>query len=89
MLFGIPLGDLGWFQSLVMVIATTLTAFFLATFVSIVFLLFYMSRTHHAVDFAITYKRIGFPVGVVVGGAALGYFGFLWVRRILRKGPQL
>ena len=36
-LFGIPLGDLGWFASLLMGVATGMAAFFLTTFVAIVF----------------------------------------------------
>ncbi len=34
-LFGIPLGDLGWFQSLIMGVATGMAAFFLTTFLAI------------------------------------------------------
>lgn len=88
-LFGLPLGDLGWFQSLLMGLATGFGAFFAATFFAIVGLLFYSSVSHKAVDFAITYKRIGFPIGVVVGVAALGFLGFQWVRRTVRKGRGL
>ena len=85
-LFGIPLGDLGWFQSLLMGVATGMAAFFLATFLAIISLLFYTAFTHHPVDFALTYKRIGLPIGLVVGLTALSFLGFQWVRRILRKG---
>lgn len=81
---GVPLGDLGWFQSLLMGIATGLIAFFLTTFVSIASLLVYTTVTHQPVDFAISYKRIGFPVGVGVAAAALLFLGYLWFRRILR-----
>jgi hypothetical protein len=88
-LFGLPLGDLGLFQSLLMGLATGFTAFFLATFLSIVCLLFYLAISHHPVDFAITYKRIGFPVGVVFGVTALGFLGFQYARRTLRKGRRL
>lgn len=87
-LFGLPLGDLGWFQSLLMGLATGFTAFFLATFLSIVALLVYMTATHHAVDFAIAYKRVGFPIGVGVGVAALSFLGFQWVRRTIRKNHE-
>ncbi len=44
-LFGIPLGDLGWFQSLIMGVATGMAAFFLTTFVAIIAMLVYMMAT--------------------------------------------
>jgi hypothetical protein len=80
-LFGVPLGDLGWFASLLMGFA----AFFAATFCAIFAVLFYNTATHHAVDFALTYRRAGLPVGLVVLAVSLGYLGTLWVKRQLRK----
>jgi hypothetical protein len=84
-LFGIPLGDLGWFTSLLMSFALGFAAFFAATFFAIFGVLIYNTATHHAVDFALTYKRVGLPVGVLVLAVTLGYLGTLWVRRQLRK----
>jgi hypothetical protein len=84
-LFGIPLGDLGWFTSLLMSFALGFAAFFAATFFAIFGVLIYNTATHHTVDFALTYKRIGLPVGVLVLLMALGYLGTLWVRRQLRR----
>ena len=84
-LFGLPLGDLGWFQTLLMGLATGFTAFFLSTFVAIVVLLFDTAITHHTPDFAIAYRRIGFPIGAGVGVLALSFLGFQWVRRMVRK----
>lgn len=84
-LFGVPLGDLGWFASLLMSFAVGFAAFFAATFFAIVGLLFYNTATHHAVDFALTYKRVGLPVGSVVLVLTLAYLGTLWVRRQLRR----
>ena len=66
-------------------VATGMTAFFLATFVAIFVLLIDMSVTHHAPDFAIAYRRVGFPVGVVVTVLALGYLGVQWGKRMARK----
>jgi hypothetical protein len=60
-------------------------AFFAATFFAIFAVLIYNTATHHAVDFALTYKRVGIPVGLLVLVVALGYLGMLWVRRQLRK----
>jgi hypothetical protein len=84
-LFGIPLGDLGWFQSLLMGVAAGMTAFFLATFLAIVVLLIYTSVAHKTPDFALTYKAVGFPVGAVVMCASLGYLGVQWTLRMARK----
>ena len=85
-LFGVPLGDLGWFQSLLMGLATGFTAFFLATFLAILTLLFLRGSGHSGVDFAITYKYVGLPVGVLVAAIALGYLGYLWVHRMVTRG---
>jgi len=87
-LFGIPLGDLGWFASLLMGTATGMAAFFLATFVGIFVLLIDMSVTHHAPDFAIAYRQVGFPVGAVVMTLALGYLGVQWGKRMKRRGSK-
>src|ERR1700679_3959278 len=84
-LFGIPLGDLGWFQSLLMGVATGMAAFFLTTFVAIFALLFYMMATGKHPDFAEAYRVAGFPVGVVVMALALGFLGVQWTRRMVRK----
>ena len=87
-LLGIPLGDLGWFQSLLMGLATGFAAFFATTFVAIMALLFYTESTHHAVDFAWAYRRAGFPAGVVVMALALGYLGLQYARRMSRRAQQ-
>jgi hypothetical protein len=84
-LFGVPLGDLGFFTSLLMSFAVGFAGFFAATFCAILGVLFYNTATHHAVDFALTYKWIGLPVGLLVLVVALSYLGTLWVRRHLRK----
>jgi hypothetical protein len=84
-LFGVPLGDLGWFASLLMSFALGFAGFFAATFCGIIGILFYNTATHHAVDFAISYKEIGLPAGVVVLVVALACLGTLWVRRQLRR----
>ena len=84
-LFGVPLGNLGWFASLLMAVASGFMAFFAATFCAIVFILIYNSATHSALDFALTYRRVGLPIGLVVMVVALGVLGTLWLRRILRR----
>jgi hypothetical protein len=87
-LFGIPLGDLGWFQSLLMGVATGMAAFFATTFLAIVGMLVYMMVTGSHPDFALTYRRAGFPVGVVVMALALGFLGVQWSRRMVRKSRK-
>lgn len=87
-LLGIPLGDLGWFQSLLMGLATGFAAFFATTFASIMVLLFYRVGTGRNPDFAIAYKDIGFPVGIVVLVLAISYLGVLYARRMRRRHEQ-
>jgi hypothetical protein len=86
MLLGIPLGELGWFQTLLMSFATGFAAFFATTFLAIVSMLVYMMASGKTPDFALTYKHFGLPVGLVVLVVTLGYLGTLWAKRKLRKG---
>lgn len=83
-LLGIPLGDLGWFTSILMGLATGFAAFFAATFVGIVVILI-SHIAGHQTDYTLAYRRIGLPIGLLVGIAALLYLGTLWVRRIVRR----
>ncbi len=84
-LFGVPIGDLGWFSSLLMGLASGFAAFFAATFLGIMGILAYNTAGHHAVDFSLSYRRIGLPIGTAVAVLALGYLGSLWIRRQLRR----
>lgn len=84
-LFGIPLGDLGLFTTLLMSAAIGFAAFFAATFCAIFGLLFYKVGTGHMPDFTLTYKWVGLPVGIAMLLLTLGYLGTLWVKRKLRK----
>ena len=82
-LFGVPLGNLGWFASLLMAVASGFMAFFAATFCAIVFILVYNSALHGAI--ALSYRRVGLPAGLLVLAIALGYLGMLWCKRIFRR----
>jgi len=82
--FGAPVKDLGWFASLIMGVAAGMMAFFAATFVAIFSILFYNAGGHH-VDFALTYKWVGIPLGLTVMALSLGYLGTFWVKRKLRR----
>jgi hypothetical protein len=80
-----PVGGLGWFASLLIGTAAGFAAFFAATFCGIFGILIYNTTTHHAVDFAVSYRLVGLPVGLVVLVLALGYLGTLWVRGLGRR----
>ncbi len=82
------MGDLGLFQSVLIGLATGMAAFFLATFLSIIGFALYAGFSHQAVDFANTYKHVGFPIGVVVGVLALSFLGVQWLRRLARRGQN-
>jgi len=83
-LFGVPVRDLGWFASILMGLATGMAAFFAATFLGIMGILIWNMMGHTA-DFAWSYRRFGFWVGLFVMLAALGYLGVQWFRRQLRR----
>lgn len=83
-LFGVPMGDLGWFTSLIMGVATGFAAFFAATFLGIITILVLNTAGRHT-DYTLAYRRIGLPIGLLVGIAALAYLGTMWARRKLRS----
>ena len=74
-LFGVPIGDLGWFASLLMGTATGFAAFFAATFVGIVFIMIWNSTGHGTLDYSFSYMRLGLPTGILVMIVSLGYLG--------------
>ena len=84
-LFGVPLGDLGWFSSLLMACALGFAAFFATTFAGIVTILILNTHYHHHADFSLAYRRFGLTAGAIVLTCALLYVGSLWLRRQLRK----
>jgi len=83
-LFGIPLGELGLFTTLLMSAAVGFAAFFAATFFGIFGLLFYKVATRRMPDFTVAYMWVGLPVGIAVLLLTLGTLGTLWIRRKLR-----
>jgi hypothetical protein len=84
-LFGIPLGELGWFVTLLMSVASGFLSFFAATFLGIVGLLFANTVMHRTLDYSISYRLVGLPMGLLVLVLALIYLGSLWIRRMLRR----
>ncbi len=83
--FGIPLGDLGFFTSVLMAFAVGFLSFFLFTFLAIAGLMIYNGMGHH-VDYAASYKYVSFPAGCVVLLLSLIFFGTLWLRRKVSGG---
>lgn len=83
--FGLPLGDLGWFASLLMGTSAGFAAFFAGTFLGIVGLTIYGGAAHAAVDYSLSYRRVGLPLGLVVLVVSYAILGTLWVRRITRR----
>lgn len=84
-LFGVPVSGLGWFATLLVSLASGFAAFFASTFVAIFAVLVYNSMARHAIDFNVTYRDVGLPVGLVVMAFALIYMGRLWVRGLGRR----
>ena len=82
--FRVPVRDFGLFASVLVALATGMMAFFAGTFLGILTVAF-AHAAGHPWDFAWSYSRIGFPVGVVVMASALVYMGMLYARRISRK----
>ena len=80
-LLGVPVGDFGFFASLLISFSLGFMAFFAATFVAIVALLLYNQGAHHNVNYADSYRYIGLSAGLAVLTLALSFFGVLWVRR--------
>jgi TRAP-type C4-dicarboxylate transport system permease small subunit len=79
--FGVPLGDLGLFSSLLIAVAFGFLVFFATCFVAIFSLLFYNSAGHHTVDMADSYRYVAFPAGLVALSIALVVLLGFWVRR--------
>ncbi len=80
-IFGIPLGELGLFPSLVVATAFGFMVFFATCFVAIFSLLFYNELGHHAVDMADAYLYVAAPVGAVALVIAVAVMLSLWLRR--------
>lgn len=84
-LFGIPIGQLGWFATVLMGTAAGFAAFFACTFLGIIALMVVSAASHTTPDYAIAYRRIGFPIGMLVLICSLGFLISLRLRRGFRK----
>jgi uncharacterized membrane protein len=83
-LFGVPVGDFGFFASLLVAAAAGCLTFFAMTFLSIIGVSIYKGITHSPVTLAVSYKYIAFPAGVLVLLVALIFLLTVWVRRKTR-----
>lgn len=84
-LFGIPIGGLGWFATLLMGGAAGFAAFFAGTFLGILGIMLTNAIGHTAIDYADAYRWVGFPLGILVLLFALSLLITLRVRRTLRS----
>ena len=84
-IFGFPLRGFGLFTSLLLSFASAFLVFFAATCIAIFALLVWNLGGHHSVDYADSYRYVGFPAGVIVLLIALPFFLVLWVRAKFQK----
>jgi succinate dehydrogenase hydrophobic anchor subunit len=82
-LLGIPLGDFGFFSSLLLSLASGFVTFFASLFLAIISLLVWNTLGHHQVDYSDSYRYVAFPLGVIVLVCALVFFTGTWLRRRL------
>jgi hypothetical protein len=80
--FGVRLGELGFFTSVLMALTVGFLSFFLMTFLAILGIMIY-NGMGHSVDYADSYKFISFPAGCLMLAVGLVFFGTLWLRRKL------
>jgi hypothetical protein len=81
-LFGAPVGDFSFLQTLLITVATGFASFFATTFLAIMSLLIYTESTGRKVDFGIAYRWFGLPVGILMLFTAAVYLGSLLLRRL-------
>jgi hypothetical protein len=77
---GFPLRGFGLFTSLLLSVASALFTFCITTMIAIFSLLVWNLGGKHSIDYAISYRYIGFPASLVVLVIALPFFLVLWVR---------
>jgi len=84
-ILGFPLEGFGLFSGLLLAFAAAFFTFFATTTIAIFCLLGWNLIGHHAVDFAVSYRYVGFPAGVLVLIVALPVFGTVWFRAKMRQ----
>jgi hypothetical protein len=84
-ILGFPLEGFSLFQSLLLAVASGFFTFFATTCLAIFTLMAWNIFGGHSVNYAGTYRYVGFPAGVLVLVLALPYFLVLWVQAKLRR----
>jgi hypothetical protein len=84
-ILGFPLEGFSLFQSLLLAVASGFFTFFATTCIAIFSLLAWNVLGGHQVNYADTYRYVGFPAGVLVLVVALPFFLVLWIRAKVRK----
>ena len=79
-LFGVRVGEFGFFTSVLLALTTGVLTFFLTTFLAIFGIMIYNGLGHN-VNYADSYKLISFPIACVMLAASLIFFATLWLRR--------
>jgi hypothetical protein len=79
-IFGFPLRGFGLFASLLLSLAAAFFTFFASTCIAIFSLLVWNLGGRHSVDYADSYRYVGFPAGLIVLAIALPVFLTMWVR---------
>ena len=85
---GAPVGDFSVLQSLLITGATGVASFFASTFVAIMTILILNEGMHRQIDFAVSYRWVGLPFGIVMLCAAAIYLGTLLVMRLRHSGGR-
>ena len=79
-ILGVPLRGFGLLGSLLLAFTLAFFAFFATTCISIFALLLWNLGGHHSVNYADSYRYVGFPAGIIVLALALPFFLILWIR---------
>ena len=82
--FGAPVGDFSVAQTLLITVASGFVAFFATTFLAIMTMLV-LTAMGRKVDFAIAYKWVGLPAGIVTLLAAAVFLSSALVTRMRRE----
>jgi hypothetical protein len=78
--FGFPLKGFGLFSSVLLSFASAIFTFCVTTMVAIFVMLAMRIAGNKTIDFAISYRDVGFPAAIVVLAVALPFFLALWIR---------
>ena len=85
-LFGAPIGDLSVFQTLLSTVAVGFASFFFATFLGILGVSIAGIAKHRMLDYSISYKYVGLPVGVLMLFTTGLYLGSILIKRVTSEG---